>query len=108
MKDLPCILWEEEYPDHALLSVGRLKPDLIIVDFSMPERTGIDFLRDLYSNSEMEEIRSILVSSSHTDPNTGYKLEATVIEIGGDAFLTKTSPDEKLVELVKRLLDLDT
>lgn len=108
LKDLPCILWEEEYPDHALLSVGRLKPDLIIVDFSMPERTGIDFLRDLYSNSEMEEIRSILVSSSHTDPNTGYKLEATVIEIGGDAFLTKTSPDEKLVELVKRLLDLET
>ncbi|TGK95139.1 response regulator [Leptospira brenneri] len=108
LKDLPCILWEEEYPDHALLSVGRLKPDLIIVDFSMPERTGVDFLRDLYSNSEMEEIRSVLVSSSHTDPNTGYKLEATVIEIGGDAFLTKTSPDAKLVELVKRLLDLET
>ncbi|PJZ84104.1 histidine kinase [Leptospira harrisiae] len=107
LKDLPCILWEEEYPDHALLSVGRLKPDLIIVDYSMPEKTGVDFLRDLYSNSEMEEIRSLLVSSSHTDPNTGYKLETTVIEIGGDAFLTKTSPDEKLVEAVKRLLDLE-
>lgn len=106
LKDLPCILWEEEYPDHALLSVGRLKPDLIIVDYSMPEKTGLEFLRDLYSNSEMEEIRSLLVSSSHTDPNTGYKLETTVIEIGGDAFLTKTSPDEKLVELVKKLLDL--
>ncbi|TGL21875.1 response regulator [Leptospira yanagawae] len=106
LKDIPCILWEEEYPDHALYSVSRLKPDLIIVDFSMPEKTGIDFLRDLYANSEMEEIRSILVSSSHTDPNTGYKLETEVMELGGDAFLTKTSPDEKMVEVVKRLLDL--
>nr|WP_322113523.1 ATP-binding protein [Leptospira paudalimensis] len=106
LKDLPIIIWEEEYPDHALYSVSRLKPDLIIVDFSMPEKTGIDFLRDLYSNPEMEEIRSLLVSSSHTDPNTGTKLEAEVIALGGDAFLTKTSPDAKLVEIVKRLLDL--
>lgn len=106
LKDLPCILWEEEYPDHALYSVSRLKPDLIIVDFSMPDKTGIDFLRDLYANAEMEEIRSLLVSSSHTDPNTGYKLETEVIELGGDAFLTKTSPDEKMVEIVRRLLDL--
>ncbi|TGL75532.1 hybrid sensor histidine kinase/response regulator [Leptospira jelokensis] len=106
LKDLPCIVWEEEYPDHALYSVARLKPDLIIVDFSMPEKTGLDFLRDLYANSEMEEIRSLLVSSSHTDPNTGYKLETEVMELGGDAFLTKTSPDEKMVEVVKRLLDL--
>lgn len=106
LKDLPCILWEEEYPDHALYSVSRLKPDLIIVDYSMPEKTGLDFLRDLYANSEMEEIRSLLVSSSHTDPNTGTKLETEVIEIGGDAFLTKTSPDEKMVEIVKRLLNL--
>lgn len=106
LNGLPCILWEEEYPDHALYSVSRLKPDLIIVDFSMPEKTGLDFLRDLYANSEMEEIRSLLVSSSHTDPNTGYKLETEVIEIGGDAFLTKTSPDAKMVEIVKRLLDL--
>lgn len=106
LKDLPCILWEEEYPDHALYSVSRLKPDLIIVDYSMPEKTGLDFLRDLYANSEMEEIRSLLVSSSHTDPNTGTKLETEVIEIGGDAFLTKTSPDEKMIEIVKRLLNL--
>lgn len=106
LKDLPCIIWEEEYPDHALYSVSRLKPDLIIVDFSMPEKTGIDFLRDLYSNPEMEEIRSLLVSSSHTDPNTGTKLETEVIALGGDAFLSKTSPDAKLVEIVKRLLDL--
>jgi CheY-like chemotaxis protein len=106
LKDIPCIIWEEEYPDHALYSVSRLKPDLIIVDFSMPDKTGIDFLRDLYSNSEMEEIRSMLVSSSHTDPNTGYKLETEVIDLGGDAFLTKTSPDQKMVELVKRLLGL--
>lgn len=106
LKDLPCIIWEEEYPDHALYSVSRLKPDLIIVDFSMPDKTGIDFLRDLYAISEMEEIRSLLVSSSHTDPNTGTKLEAEVIALGGDAFLTKTSPDTKMVEIVKRLLDL--
>ncbi|MDF3821892.1 ATP-binding protein [Leptospira sp. 96542] len=105
--DLPCIIWEEEFPDHALYSIARLKPDLIVVDFAMPEKTGLEFLKELYSNSEFVDIHSILVSSSHTDPNTGYRLEEEVLQIGGDGFITKTSPDEKLRDLVKKLLGFE-
>lgn len=107
LKGLPCIVWEEEFPDHALRSIGKLKPDLIIVDYAMPDKTGIQFLQELYSDNDMIEIRSLLLSSSQTDPNTGKKLEEDVIAIGGDAFLRKTVSDEKLLNEVKKLISLN-
>lgn len=106
LKDFEVIIWEEEFPEHALTSIGKLKPDLIIVDQSMPEKTGIEFLKELYSEEERMEIRSILVSSSHTNPSNGKKLEKEALEIGCDAFVTKTEPDEKLKKLVVEYLQL--
>ncbi|BDA79470.1 histidine kinase [Leptospira kobayashii] len=107
LKGLPCIVWEEEFPDHAIRSIGKLKPDLIIVDYAMPDKTGIQFLQELYSDNDMVEIRSLLLSSSQTDPNTGKKLEEDVIAIGGDAFLKKTVSDERLLSEIKKLLSLN-
>lgn len=106
LKDIECIIWEEEFPDHALSSIGKLKPDLIIVDQSMPEKTGLIFLEELYSDEERVDIRSILVSSSHTNPSTGKKLEKEALALGCDAFVTKTEPDSRLLGLVKEYLFL--
>ncbi|TGN17646.1 hybrid sensor histidine kinase/response regulator [Leptospira idonii] len=107
LKQLPCIIWEEEFPDHALRSVMKLKPDLIIVDFAMPEKTGLEFLKELYADQDMVEIRALLLSSSQTDPNTGKKLEEDVLAVGGDAFLRKTVSEEKLISEIKKLLSLN-
>jgi len=107
LKDFPCVIWEEEYPDHALSSITKLKPDLVLVDFSMPEKDGLTFLRELYANPDMIDIKSILLSSSQSDPNTGKKLEHEVLEAGGDGFLRKTYPDERLISEIKKLLDLN-
>ncbi len=107
LKDFPCVIWEEEYPDHALQSIVKLKPDLVLVDFSMPEKDGLTFLRELYSNPDMIDIKSIMLSSSQTDPNTGKKLEREVLESGGDGFLRKTYPDEKVIFEIKKCLNLN-
>jgi signal transduction histidine kinase len=107
LKDFPCVIWEEEYPDHALQSITKLKPDLVLVDYSMPEKDGLTFLRELYANPDMIDIKTLMLSSSQSDPNTGKKLELEVLESGGDSFLRKTVPDEKMIFEIKRLLELN-
>ncbi|GBF49741.1 GHKL domain protein [Leptospira ryugenii] len=104
LKNLPVVIWEEEYADHALQSIPKLRPDLVIVDFSMPEKDGLTFLTELYANPDMVEIKSLMLSSSQNDPKTGKKLEEDLLKIGGDSFLKKTVSDERLFLEIKRLL----
>ncbi len=107
LSNFPAVIWEEEYPDHALQSISKLKPDLVLVDYSMPEKNGITFLKELYTNPDMDDIKSIILSSSQTDPNTGKKLEAEVLASGGDGFLRKSYSDERILSEIKRLLGLN-
>jgi len=106
LEGLPCVIWEEEYPDHALSSIPKLKPDLIILDFSMPEKNGLQVLQELYANGDFLDIKSLLLSSSMTDIHTGNQLEMELKKIGGDSFLRKTVSNEKMLHEIKKLLEI--
>ncbi|MDZ4727929.1 MAG: 7TM diverse intracellular signaling domain-containing protein [Leptospira sp.] len=107
LRKVPVVIWEEEFADHALRSITKLKPDLIIVDFSMPDKDGLTFLHELYANPDMSEIKSIMLSSSQTDPRTGKKLELDLLQAGGDAFFRKSISEERLLVEIQKLLKLN-
>jgi signal transduction histidine kinase len=107
IKNIPCILWEEEDPIQAMDAILKLKPDLILVDFSMPEKNGITFLSELYKNPDLLDIRTILLSSESIDPNTGNRLDLEVTRVGGDCFIKKSANDQKIISEILRLLKLN-
>ena len=68
----------------ALDAIERFKPDLAILDVSMPEMTGLEVVRAIRADDSMGDIRVLLLSASVDEAarNVG-------IESGADYFFPK-------------------
>lgn len=76
---------------------GRLQPDVIVADISMPTLNGIEATRQLVRN----ECRSkIVILTMHVDVT--YATE--VIEAGASAYVLKNAPADQLTNAVREVL----
>lgn len=79
--------------------MGRSKKwDLIILDMSMPDKTGLEVLKQLRS----ESIKTpVLVLSMH--PENQYALR--VLKVGGNGYITKDCPRAEFLNAVRVILN---
>jgi excisionase family DNA binding protein len=80
----------------ALIEVGRIKPDLLIFDLTIPGVDGIDACRRIKSASAN---RTSIIAVSHSSEYGDMSLQS-----GADAFLIKPVDLERLSDEIKRLL----
>lgn len=92
LKPLMCELIMYNDPLVAMTQIPAIHPDIIITDYEMGEFNGIDLIRSVRSNSELNTT-PILVLTSRDDSKL---LIATMIE-GGNAFVSKANVREVLV-----------
>lgn len=108
--DLPSILIIDDDPDFSKLlkrrlaarklqvetaesgfegvyKIGRLRPDVVVLDIFMPGMDGIEVCEEIRSTEDLKETRVIAVSGSDD-----RKLREKVLAAGADTFMTKT-PD---------------
>jgi DNA-binding NarL/FixJ family response regulator len=79
---------------HALLKAAReTKPDVVVVDVSMPILNGLDAARDL--REEMPACRLIFLTMTHD-----ADLAREAMRIGASAYLLKTSAGWELLEAI--------
>lgn len=81
---------------EGLRLAAELKPDVVIVDFAMPEMDGLTVTRMLKAQPGAPKV---LMMSFHGEPEYSDMALAT----GADAFLTKSSHYKELVPLLTRL-----
>ncbi len=74
-------------------------PDLILVDYRMPELDGVQFLQSLRSHDEVKDTPVMIVT---VDPQLELRKSATGLGIQG--FLTKPFSMGELVQSVRNLL----
>jgi CheY-like chemotaxis protein len=82
----------------VLDGVRGTKPDLLILDVNMPGAGGVEALREIRRDPELEGIRVLLLSGS-IDLAAGWPEE-----LGADAHLPKPFPIEELKSAVRDLL----
>jgi DNA-binding NarL/FixJ family response regulator len=82
---------------EAVEVVGRLRPDVVLMDIRMPRRDGLEATRRLLAARPHEEAnpRVIVLTTFDTDDMV---LEA--LRIGASGFLLKDTPPEQLVAAV--------
>jgi excisionase family DNA binding protein len=80
----------------ALIEVGRIKPDLLILDPRIPGVDGIDVCRRIKSDSAN---RTAIIAV-----NGSSEYEERSLESGADAFILKPVDLERLQAEIKRLL----
>ena len=78
---------------EAVEQARRLRPEVIVMDISMPEMNGIDATRII--KSEMPQIR-VIGLSMHVDQN----ISKAMYEAGADAFISKTVGPAGLLEAI--------
>ncbi|HHX74020.1 MAG TPA: response regulator transcription factor [Firmicutes bacterium] len=82
---------------EALTIAGEKQPDLIILDLSLPDSSGIHFLRKI--RKENPAVR-ILVLTIHADED--YLQE--VMREGANGYLLKNVADEELISAIKAVM----
>lgn len=81
---------------HAAIEAGARRPDLVILDLGLPDRDGLDFIRDYRAWSPTP----ILVLSARTEETT--KVDA--LDSGADDYLSKPFGVAELLARVRALL----
>src|SRR6266403_261611 len=80
----------------ALIEVGRVKPDLLILDIMIPGVDGIEVCRRIKAN-HTNSTAIIAISGQAT-------AEKEILEAGADVFMPKPIDLDKLLEEARRLL----
>jgi DNA-binding NarL/FixJ family response regulator len=95
-KDL-VVCGEAGDADQAMVSVRSRKPDLVLVDLSLPGKHGLELIKDLRS---LHPAVLILVVSMHDEElHAAHALRA-----GARGFLMKTEGGERLLLAIRQVL----
>lgn len=98
---LKLLHYESRYFLSARLAaqalLGGERPSALLLDVSMPEVSGIDFLEFLRRRSEWKNLPVVMLSSEAADVQVDVALGK-----GADAYVTKPVSIEELEEALKK------
>ena len=83
--------------EEALTQLGSETWDLVILDITMPGRSGVDVLRNLKA---LRPKLPVLVLSMHPEDQYGKR----VLKAGASGYMNKESAPEELIKAVRKLL----
>lgn len=92
------VLGEAENGEEAVRQYQRLKPDIVIMDITMPVMNGIKASEKILS--EFPEAKIIICSAMGQQ-----KMVMEAIEAGAKDFVTKPFDEVRVNEALRRLLD---
>ena len=84
--------------DQALPGIARAQPDLVLVDISLPGKSGLDLIKELRSVNRSVKI---LVISMHDEALYAAK----VLRSGGDGYIMKQEDPDEIVYAIHDVLE---
>lgn len=84
---------------QAMEKVLRHPPDMIIVDYYMPQMNGLEFLQKLKSHARLRHIPTIMLTASEID-----QTEVQALDMGAEDWIQKPVRSASLLARIKRLL----
>ena len=99
ISDLPEIeiIGEARNGIEAINAVGKLNPDVVVLDIKIPGVDGIDVLKDIKNKNQ-----NIVVIMLTNYPYPQYRKKC--LELGADYFFKKSTEFENVIETLKQLI----
>ena len=82
----------------ALEAVGRVAPDVVVLDVMLPGRSGLEILRDLRASPKTAALPVLMLTAKGQ-----AKDRETALELGATAYLTKPFSNADLLATVAGL-----
>ena len=106
LREMERLLGEEDYeltkisnPVEAASTLFRVKPDLVLMDISMPEINGYKLCSLLRNSNALAQVPIVMVTS-----RTGMIDKVRAKASGATSYLTKPFTKESLLEVIKNCL----
>ena len=90
------IIGEASDGDEAIIMALENRPDVIIMDISMPKVSGIDATRQILEKSR--EIKIIALSI-----HSGHNFVKEMLDVGADGYLLKDEVPEELIKAIEKV-----
>jgi DNA-binding NarL/FixJ family response regulator len=84
--------------DQAFPAIVRTKPDLVLVDISLPGRSGLELIKEIRA---VDRTVKLLVISMHDEA----LYAARVLRAGGDGYIMKQEDPDEIVQAIRDVLD---
>jgi two-component system phosphate regulon response regulator PhoB len=85
--------------DEAMLMMRNISPDLIILDWMLPGKSGVQFAKELRANPVTQSLPILMLTAKGEETDKVLGLDA-----GADDYVTKPFSPKELVARVKALL----
>jgi two-component system invasion response regulator UvrY len=92
-----AVCGEAENADQVLAQVQNQEWDVVILDVTMPGRSGLDALRDL---KVMRPRLPVLVLSMHPEDQYGKR----ILKAGASGYMNKDTAPEELIKAIRKVL----
>ncbi|MFN3396093.1 MAG: response regulator transcription factor [Thermodesulfovibrionales bacterium] len=84
----------------AFSIIKKERPDLVILDWMMPELSGIDLCKMIKSDNDLKEIPVFMLTAKGQDADKQLGLKSGAIQ-----YITKPFSPRALLDMVKKALD---
>jgi DNA-binding NarL/FixJ family response regulator len=92
-----AVCGEAEDAESALKAIPSLKPDLVLVDISLPGKSGLELIKDLRARNGGVKL---LVLSMHDEALYADR----VLRAGGDGYIMKQEDPEEVIHAIRDVL----
>ena len=90
---------ESENSAQAILHLADLIPDLILVDWMLPGKTGLEFIQWIKQKESLSDVPIIMLTAKAEEE---YKVKGLMI--GADDYITKPFSPNELIARIKAVL----
>lgn len=92
-------IYEAKSGEEALKLIYKHIPQIVLMDISMPGKSGIDIIREVYTKYTVNDIKFMVISVSDC-PENYYR----AVKAGASGFLSKTLDRNELLKGVNMVL----
>lgn len=81
--------------DDGMKKIAENKPDMILLDYEMPGKSGGEFLKELRADAELKKIPVIFLTAKGDSATVKM-----LLTLKPDGYLLKTTPSEKVLNTI--------
>lgn len=101
LKPFDCVVFEASNGEEGLAVAAAERPDVIILDITMPVMDGITMLSKLREDPDLKSIPVVMLTAESSRENI-----AQIARLGVRDYLVKPFKDEQLIEKLGRIIPM--